>query len=476
MRKISTLFYALLVCLLAFPFANEVLGQAGTIDESFVASKFNSHVRVIKVLSDGKIIVAGEFTSYNGKTVNRIARLNEDGSLDETFNPGGTGANSNIHAVEIQKDGKILIGGSFFSYNGEGTNRLARLNPDGTYDKTFNIGEGFNNIIYAIAIQEDTKIIVGGAFTVFNNSSINRVVRLTSTGAKDDTFVVGTGLNGEPRSIIIQPDQQILAAGLFSTYNGAAAQGVVRVNANGSKDNTFNSSTGTNGEVWDMALQSDGKIILGGAFTKYKSISKNYLVRINSDGTIDNNFAMGTGADEDIHSVTIQKDGKIIIGGEFNTFNKNLEKYLSRLNADGTDDPTFSLEIGPNLPVFATELDADSKILIGGYFLRYADLEHPHLVRLNGSLSPVANVLDAGFNKVFKLYPNPALTNITLELPESSEGAELKIISSSGALKKSIVLSDMMNTIDIKELEKGIYFYEVWSQEAKKINGKLIVQ
>ncbi|WP_028980866.1 T9SS type A sorting domain-containing protein [Sporocytophaga myxococcoides] len=476
MRKSSTLLYALVIYLLAIPFASEVLGQDGTIDASFVTSQFNSHVRVIKVLSDKKIIVAGEFTSYNGTTVNRIARLNEDGSLDATFNPGGTGANSTIHAVEIQEDGKILIGGSFFTYNGEGTNRLARLNADGTFDNTFNIGGGFNNTIYAIAIQNDTKIVVGGAFTVFNNGSINRIARLTAAGSKDDTFVVTTALNGEPRAIIIQPDQKILVSGLFSTYNGAAAQGIVRINADGSKDNILNSSTGTNAEVWTMALQPDGKIILGGSFTKYKGISKNYLVRINSDGTIDNTFAMGSGADVvGIRCVALQNDGRIIIGGEFNTFNGNLEKYLSRLNADGTDDPTFNFEVGPNLPVFAATLDADNKILIGGYFLLYDDVEHPHLVRLNGSSTSIAGVTDIEFNKVFKLFPNPALSNITIELPESNDRTELKLFSITGTLKKSIILVNTMSQVDIKDLQEGIYFYEVWQHETKRMEGKLIV-
>ncbi|MBO9703287.1 MAG: T9SS type A sorting domain-containing protein [Sporocytophaga sp.] len=475
MKKSFTLLSTFLIYLITISSSNKVLGQDGTIDESFVASRFNSHVRVIKVLSDKKIIVAGEFTSYNGTTVNRIARLNEDGSLDETFNPGGTGANSTIHAVEIQKDGKILIGGSFFTYNGEGVNRLARLNADGTYDNSFNIGGGFNNTIYAIAIQEDTKIVVGGAFTVFNNGSINRIARLTATGSKDDTFVVTTALNGEPRSIIIQPDQKILASGLFSTYNGAAAQGVVRINVDGSKDNSLNSSTGASSEVWTMALQSDGKIILGGSFTKYKGITKNYLVRINSDGAIDNTFAMGSGADVDIHAVTVQNDGKIIIGGEFNTFNGNLEKYLSRLNADGTDDPTFNIEVGPNLPVFAVTLDADNKILIGGYFLLYSDMEHPHLARLNGSSSPVASVSYTDFNKEFKLFPNPALSNITIELPEFDDLTELKLFSISGTLRKSIVLTNRMSRVDIIDLQEGIYFYEVWQHETKRIEGKLII-
>jgi uncharacterized delta-60 repeat protein len=475
MKKLSALLYALIIYLTAIPFA-EVSGQAGSIDSSFAASKFNSHVRVIKVLSDGKIIVAGEFTSYNGTTVNRIARLNKDGSLDETFNPGGSGANSTVHAVEIQKDGKILIGGFFYSYNSTGANRLARLNADGTYDSTFNIGGGFNNTVYSIAVQEDGKIVAGGAFTVFNNSSINRIIRLTTTGSKDDTFVVGTGLNGEPRSVIIQPDQKILVAGLFSSYNSAAALGIVRINANGTKDNTLNSSTGTNAEVWTMALQSNGKIILGGAFTKYKSISRNYLVRINSDGTIDNTFAMGSGGDLDIHTVTVQNDGKIIIGGEFNTFNGNLEKYLSRLNADGTEDTTFNLLNGPDLPVFTSAADSENRILAGGYFLHYGDQEHSHLVRLYGSVSTVTNVSDKKSDTLFKIYPNPALHSITLELSDSDSRAELKIFSVSGTYKKNINVNNIVTQIDIQDLQKGIYFYELWQNEAKKFDGKLIVQ
>jgi uncharacterized delta-60 repeat protein len=99
------------------------------------------------IQSDGKIIIGGSFTTYNGTLINNIARLNADGTLDLTFNPG-TGANDSVLGTAIQSDGKIIIGGGFTSYNGTAINRIARLNADGTIDLTFNPGTGVSNYVF----------------------------------------------------------------------------------------------------------------------------------------------------------------------------------------------------------------------------------------------------------------------------------------------------------------------------------------
>src|SRR5690606_21892439 len=110
------------------------------------------------------------FNSFNGTARSRIARLNTDGSLDTTFNIG-SGFNYRVYSIVTQTDGKIIVGGEFTSFNGTPRNYIARLNTDGSLDTTFNVGTGFNLSVNSISPQTDGKIIVGGWFSSFNGTS-----------------------------------------------------------------------------------------------------------------------------------------------------------------------------------------------------------------------------------------------------------------------------------------------------------------
>jgi uncharacterized delta-60 repeat protein len=148
---------------------------SGTPNSAFIANigtGFSTEVRAVKSQPDGKILVGGNFRLFNGTiTVERIARLNADGTLDNTFNTG-TGFMGVVYSADVQPDGKILVGGSFISFNGTSTvNRIARLNADGTLDNTFTTGTGFNSAVNSVDVQPDGKILVGGGFSSFNGTS-----------------------------------------------------------------------------------------------------------------------------------------------------------------------------------------------------------------------------------------------------------------------------------------------------------------
>ncbi|MCB0540544.1 MAG: delta-60 repeat domain-containing protein, partial [Bacteroidetes bacterium] len=117
------------------------------------------YLNAVVAQSDGKLIAAGAFTVFNGSPINHIARLNTDGSLDASFNPG-SGFNSWTTSGAIQPDGKIVIGGSFTTFNGNAANRIVRLAPDGTIDNSFNSQIGANSTINSVAIQGDGKILI----------------------------------------------------------------------------------------------------------------------------------------------------------------------------------------------------------------------------------------------------------------------------------------------------------------------------
>jgi uncharacterized delta-60 repeat protein len=344
-------------------------------------------ISAVAVQPDGKIIIGGGFNSYNGNSAvsHFVMRLNADGTPDQTFNPGGAGPNSGVGAIAIQSDGKILIGGAFTSYNGDAnaSDKIMRLNADGTRDPTFNAGGiGADNNVFAVAVQADGKILIGGFFRAYNGDSAasDCVMRLNSDGTRDASFNPGgAGANFGVYAIAIQPDAKILIGGFVTSYNGddAASDCIMRLNSDGTRDTGFNpGGSGLNNRAIAIALQADGKILIGGDFFIYNGdgAPPDNIMRLNADGTRDLSFnGGGAGADSPIYSVVVQSNGKILIGGG-RTYNgdASANDWIMRLKGDGTLDRSFNPGgTGANSPVNAVALQADGKVLIAGDFTSY---------------------------------------------------------------------------------------------------------
>jgi uncharacterized delta-60 repeat protein len=348
-----------------------------------IGDGFNDGVRPIAIQSDGKILVGGFFTTYSGASQNNLIRLNSDGSKDETFNIG-SGFDSYVYSIAIQSDGKIIVGGLFTTYSGASQNYLIRLNSDGSKDSTFDIGSGFDNAIFSTIIQSDGKVLVGGGFATFTGSSQNRVIRLNSDGSKDSTFDIGSGFNASVFTIEIQSDGKILAGGNFTTFTGSSQNRAIRLNSNGSKDSTFNIGTGFNSTVENISIQSDGKILAGGNFTTFTGSSQNRAIRLNSNGSKDSTFDIGSGfSGGRVQSTSIQSDGKILVGGNFTTYSGASQNYLIRLNSDGSKDSTFDIGSGFNDSVGSVSIQSDGKIIAGGFFTTFTGSTQNRLIRLN---------------------------------------------------------------------------------------------
>jgi len=203
-------------------FTSTVWAQAGandstfnTFDDGTYGDGTNNTVFTTALQPDGKVIIGGQFTTYNGTARNCIARLNADGSLDATFNPG-SGADGTVLTTALQPDGKVIIGGFFTTYNGTARNRIARLNADGSLDATFNPGSGASHTVRTIALQPDGKVIIGGNFTTYNGTARARMARLNADGSLDATFNPGLGADGTVRTIALQPDGKVIIGGDFT--------------------------------------------------------------------------------------------------------------------------------------------------------------------------------------------------------------------------------------------------------------------
>lgn len=357
-----------------------VYSQPGSLDPSFDSGTgANNSVFDIALQQDQKIIVGGSYTTFNGFANPYLNRLHPDGSLDFSF-VVGSGLDGWVKVLCVQPDDKIILAGSFQHYNGTSRNGLLRLNADGTLDFSFNPGLGSNGYINAIAVQSDGKIIIGGYFTSFNGSSQKCIVRLTTNGTVDATFVTGNGFNGDVTALEIQPDGKIVVGGGFSSYNTTpSVYRTVRLNIDGALDGGFWSPSSGGSYPNDIALQPDGKILLAG----FDNGSTPLIRRLNSNGYVDATFLPPNIGGCCASSIVYQNDGKVIVGGELSYMANNDVSYnLVRLNSDGSFDQSFMVGSGPNDDVMTVELQADNRILIGGYFTQYNGVSQNRIARL----------------------------------------------------------------------------------------------
>ncbi|MDQ3192532.1 MAG: T9SS type A sorting domain-containing protein [Bacteroidota bacterium] len=451
MKKIYTLIFSGFLLVSAF-------AQPGANDPSFNPGiGFDGPVYSTAIQSDGKIIVGGWYTTFNGTSRNRIARINADGTLDTGFDPG-TGFIVAVTSTVIQSDGKIIVGGQFTDFNGTARNHIARLNANGTLDLSFNPGTGFNNSVTSTAIQSNGKIIVGGYFTDFNGTSRNRIARLNAAGTIDATFNPGSGFNSWVNSIAIQSDGKIIVGGNFTSYNGLARNYIARLNANGTLDAGFNPGAAFNGSVQSITIQSDGKIIVGGWFSN--SGTRNFIARLNADGTLDLSFDTGSGFNHAVYSTAIQSDGKIIVGGRFTNFNGTSINRISRLNADGILDTDFDPGTGFDVTVQSTVIQSDGKIIALGEFTSFNGIARNRITRLLGASS--VGLVDNKADDKISAYPNPTSDLITLLSTKDLTGTVIKVFTLTGQLLTEKKVSSGNNySLDLKDYTPGLYFIEL---------------
>jgi uncharacterized delta-60 repeat protein len=338
--------------------------------DSFNPNSSNT-VRSIALQADDKILIAGDFSNVGAVTRTHIARLETDGRLDRTLNLNMIGPlTSFVNAIAVQPDGKLLIGGTFTAVLGVARKNIARLNTDGTLDTAFD--PNANNEVDTIAVQPDGKILVGGFFnqnigaTTIGGQTRNYIARLDATTGSADSF--NPNANNLVRSIAVQSDGKILVGGFFTSIGGATRNRIARLDANSGIADTFDPNA--NGNVFSITIQPDDKILVGGAFNGANSIggaTRNRMARLDaSNGLAD---AFDPNANGTVFSIALQNDGKILAGGAFNgasSIGGAARNRIARLDpANGLAD---SFDPNANDLVESIAVQSDGKILAGGFF------------------------------------------------------------------------------------------------------------
>lgn len=370
------------------------LGQAGSLDPSFdpgagVDNNGSARVSAISLQSDGKVLIGGDFVIVNRIARPRVARLNANGALDLQFDPG-VGPNAQVLSVIAQPNDQALIAGAFTEVAGVARNRIARLDTNGSLDVQFTPNQGANLDVDSMALQSDGKVIIGGSFDQVDGVKRVSIARLKDNGKLDAVFDPGQGANSAVLTIAVQSDGKVLIGGSFSQVNGVARPGIARLNSDGSLDSAFTPGTGPNDTVNVVMIQPDGKIVIGGAFTSVQGTTRNKVARLTSTGSLDLGFNPGAGANLDVLCLAPQTDGKILVAGNFLQFNGVPCNSVARLNPDGTLDPGFISGLGTDSSVQSMAIQSDGRVLVGGYISSVNGIPRRGIARLLGDAVVVA--------------------------------------------------------------------------------------
>jgi uncharacterized repeat protein (TIGR01451 family)/uncharacterized delta-60 repeat protein len=527
----------------------------------------NSIVSHIETQSTGKIIIGGYFSAYNNVAKFNITRLNTDLTLDTSspqfVSTGSIPAGSTPFDMKIVRNtgvnyNKILLVGMFEGFNGASNGKgIVRLNVNGDVDPTFNFGQlatqtsvrgvtGKNSTIYTCYTIPDGlpnagKILIGGSFLAYNGYPANSIALLNADGTFDLASPFNTNVNtiidplpiqsakgfdSAPVAFEVQPNGQIIVAGYFRWYNGLNKKGILRLNSNGTHDATFNNAfTGINDgflctpyvkngvQVSKLVVQPDGKIIVGGFFTHYNNTSRNNIVRLNSDGSLDTTFNVGTGFNNNVvHPVTgtnglvrsLALDTTnsnfwyVYVAGDFTAYNGAACNEIVRLFCKsptasnvGTKDGGFNLlGGGTNGTVWSIKRQGDilNKLIIGGQFTTYNGLSALNVTRILPALAsgeakngttyydsePEIDIFD--IDDVV-LYPNPSTGIIYFKTDAFEDNSfSIKVYNSLGQKVFETEHTDAKDTsLDLSDLKKGIYFVSFIS-ETKTVTKTVILQ
>lgn len=393
-RRLLPLILGSLVVLCA---TTRAFAAPGDLDPSFMPIIVNDYgapkVLAIVVQPDGKILIGGQFTQVGGQPRVGIARLNADGTVDPTFAAGLRYANA-INTIELNPDGNLFIGGNFdWSPDVATIRELALLGSSGQLLKDFDLRSpnflSYSNQIFDIVVEPTGAILVGGQFGYLSNQYVAGLARL-GAGGTVEPLGVSAGLTNpmntslQVRSIVRQPDGQLLVGGQFVATGNR--QDLIRTFPDGNVDGTFlnmGTANGTADQVNTIVAQPNGQFLVAGTFGSLGGTNAARLARLNPDGTVDQNHEpLSLGFAGGALSMRLQGDGKILLGGQFDNVNGSMRNGIMRLTASFGVDAFYPNPSGINGEVWAIDVDAEGRVLAGGFFTQVAGVSRPTLARL----------------------------------------------------------------------------------------------
>lgn len=329
-------------------------------------------------LCDGNVLVAVSRAVVNEGRLPQLLIISAEGNVTRelpTVILSGT-ALSTPDVMLADPQGRIYLGGTFTTVDGIPRSRLARLLPDGALDPDWNPGAEINGQITCMDLDTEGRLLIGGSFTQVGGVSSPRLARLDVHGARDATFEVGTGLSGKPLAMLLQQDGSWIIGGEFTTFRGSTAVHLIRLSANGTRDSAF--APAPNNSVASLAPGPGGSVYAGGNFTTIGGQLRYRLARILSNGAIDSEFAPHVGG-ATVQAITIDADDRILV---------EQGAVLRRFHPNGSSDATLPmLSISGSASINRVIPQADS-ILVTGTFSHVGEHRVPGLAWVRAVTQP----------------------------------------------------------------------------------------
>ncbi|MBL9174211.1 MAG: delta-60 repeat domain-containing protein [Verrucomicrobiales bacterium] len=361
----------------------------GDVDTSFNPPRPNGMVAKIRVLPGGRMLIAGTFTALGSTQRHYIARLMSNGDIDPSFDPG-VGPNQAVTGFDLQPDGHILISGPFTSVSGQPRNGYARLTDTGALDPDYAKVQPFIALPQAsrgsriYSLTGGRALLTGSTYIFTISPFVQRAgaIVLNADGNCDATFNMTI-----PNVIGASPvaGEKVLVHGAFTTAGAVVRNGLARVDIVGNLDPSFEAPVAAaNNAVVPAIVLPDGRILYAQA-----EPTGTRLHRVTADGPVDGSFVnpVLTGA---LMDCAVQGDGKLIISGDFDSTDDrvNTSPRLARLNANGSFDTSFRIGDGGSSTVFAVAIQEDGRVLVGGAFQSWNNTAYAGIVRLMAGSAP----------------------------------------------------------------------------------------
>ncbi|HEY3863552.1 MAG TPA: protein kinase [Verrucomicrobiae bacterium] len=354
---------------------------ATLLDASFDAGRGpDGDINALAWRPGGGILVGGHFDSFNGVPRRGLASLGQDGKL----NSQNAAIDGTVNSIVQEADGHILIAGEFNLVHGTLRPRLARLGNDLSLDPLFYASEWPDGEIFSM-VMDANKIFIAGAFKHIGQAMRPGVARLDAGGHIDPSFDPASGADGPVLAAAVLGNGKMLIGGDFLYYHGASRDYMSGILNDGKPSGVYRRDI-RGGVVRVIALQRDGKILIAGDFNALHNVHLNGIARLTGAGVLDRGFDPGAGANGPVAAVAEQGDGRIIVGGSFTSFNGVGRNGLARLNPDGSLDAAFAPKILGGA-VRKVLVQPDGKILVAGRFTNVEGAARPKLARLNPNLS-----------------------------------------------------------------------------------------
>lgn len=370
----------------------------GAIDPAFRPGAASAGtVECLALQPDGRLLVGGTFRSFDGRTVSGLVRLNADGSTDAGFRasftvPEGGG----IFALVVQPDGRILVAGLFSAATDPSRRSLVRLNADGSIDPGFSPGYELGSAVFAVTLMPDGAVFAGGIYVDAQRAVRLRVQKLRANGSTDPSFNFAVGfLDGTVISRILPTaDGSLLIAGAFriSPVGVPIFGSLVRVSGTGEIVPGFNSREALGYAVGLSTVVElpDRSLLVGGDFTGAPEPAQ-CVRRLLPTGAYDARFAprlTRSGGRPVVNALAVQPDGRILVGGDFDAVNGVSRTHLARLLADGSLDARFAPDAQANGEVIDVVLSLDGRPVVGGEFTSIAGATRGGVARLLTAVLP----------------------------------------------------------------------------------------